>query len=349
MTSKLPGDLEPAEPGLEQLVRTLTSGGTAEELAGERTALAMFRANIHQTDQTRPLRTRIRARGHRRFRLVAVSSVAALVGGFAAAAYAEVLPAPLQHAAYQALHSIGVPDTKHGSNGVGHEKRASGSPHGRTPASSHPAAGSPGQSPASSSSRSPSAASGGAGAATVSATTAAGQIAAGSSATIQGRLAKAGQPVSGVRVRLWAHTAGRRWRFAGQATTTVAGTVKFTVPDLAANTQFRLTDPDGPASSALTVTVVPQVTTSLRVGSGGFRDYLSVSTKYAHLGDAVELQAYINGSWVELRKHLLGAAGKTEFVLSTQQLSGDQVRAVLLASRRHATAASSPMNVPASS
>ena len=134
MTSEFPADVGPEEPGLEQLLAALTRGPTADELAGEQAALAMFRANIHPPVPAaaatailpvpRPTR-RLRAPGLRRWRLAAVGTTVALVGGFAAAAYAAVLPAPVQHAAYQAFGVFGVPDSRH-SGAAGTHQPSSG-------------------------------------------------------------------------------------------------------------------------------------------------------------------------------------------------------------------------------
>jgi len=46
MISDLPGDIGPLDPAVDELFRTLTSEPTPAELAGEQSALAMFRANI---------------------------------------------------------------------------------------------------------------------------------------------------------------------------------------------------------------------------------------------------------------------------------------------------------------
>ena len=144
-------------------------------------------------------------------------------------------------------------------------------------------------------------------------------------------------------------TSGRplSWRFAGQATTGAQGTVAITTAALTTNARFRLTDPDGPVSPPVTVTVVPQITVQLTPGSRGVKDYLAVATVYARRGDTVVLQADSNGTWVDLRERRLNAAGRSVFVLGARQLKGDAVQVVLLATGRHAAAVSNQVTVPA--
>ncbi len=368
MTSEFPADLGPAEPGLEQLLAALTSGPTADELAGEQAALAMFRANIHPPVPAAAAATAIlpvphparprRAPVLRRWRLAAAGMTVALVGGFAAAAYAAVLPAPVQHAAYQAFHVLGVPDTRHSGAAGTHQGQSSsshpgshrGGPGPSHSAPSHSAAGSPApsRSATAGSSGTPANPSAPPGSATLTAAAAASQVAAGDSATIDGQLTRAGKAVSGVTVRLWERRADHlSWQFAGQATTGAQGTVAITTASLTTNARFRLTDPDGPVSPPVIVTVVPQITVQLTPGSRGVKDYLTVATVDAQRGDTVVLQVDSNGTWVDLRQRRLNAAGRTAFVLGARQLKGDAVQVVLLATGRHAAAVSNQVTVPA--
>ncbi len=367
MTSDFPADMGPPEPGLEQLLAALTRGPTAGELAGEQAALAMFRANIHppvpaaaSATAILPLPTRRpRARGLRRWRLAAVGTTVAVVGSFAAAAYAAVLPAPVQHAAYQALHVFGVPDSRHiGAAGTHQRPSSSSHPgsHRSGPAGparsapSHSVAGSPTPSLSATAGSAPNPASPPAptGSATMTAAAVASQIAAGDSVTIDGQLTRAAKPVAGVTVRMWERPAGHlSWHFAGQATTGAQGTVAITTSDLTTNATFRLTDPDGPVSPPVIVTVVPQISVQLTPGPRGVKDYLDVATQYAHRGDTVVLQVDRNGTWVNLRERPLNAAGRTTFVLDARQLKGDAMQVALLATRRHAAAVSNQVTVPA--
>jgi hypothetical protein len=364
MTSDFPADLGPAEPGLEQLLAALTCGPTADELAGEQAALAMFRANIHPPVPApaasatailpvpRPTR-RPRAPGLRRWRLAAAGTTVALVGGFAAAAYAAVLPAPVQHVAYQAFGVFGVPDTRHNGAAGTHQRQSSSShpgSHRGGPGASHSAAGSPAPSPSATagSSGNPGNPPAPTGSATMTAAAAASQVPAGDSVTIDGQLTRASKAVSGVTVRLWERPAGHlSWQFAGQATTGAEGTVAITTAGLTTNATFRLTDPDGPVSPPVIVTVVPQITAQLTPGPRGVKDYLTVATVDAQRGDTVVLQIDSNGTWVGLRDRRLNAAGRTAFVLGARQLKGDAVQVVLLGTGRHAAAVSNQVIVPA--
>src|ERR1700728_1224803 len=117
MKTDPPGDLGPGAPGLDQLLGLLTAGPTPDELARQTATLAMFRQNV------RPATARRRALVTRRLQL-AVAAVA-LVFAFAGAAYAEALPAPVQHVAYRVLAFAGGPAApRHASAPVGHHPPA---------------------------------------------------------------------------------------------------------------------------------------------------------------------------------------------------------------------------------
>jgi hypothetical protein len=380
MPSDLPGDLGPADPGLEQLLATLTSAATPDELSGEQRALAMFQANIHPpavgpgwfgpaAPATSPGAsadvpagpghpTRLRRRpGHPRLRLRLAAAAVILVGGLAAAAYAAVLPAPVQHMAYQAFHILGVPDSHHSRGTAGH---SNGSPshrgHGRgaTPGrSSHPArpgsssSASPRRSARTSVSPKPSSSGPGTPAASLTASAAASQIAAGGPVTIDGQLTRAGKPLGGVRVRLWERSLRHpAWQLVGHGTSSGHGAVTVTVPGLTIDARFRLTDPDGGPSNAVTVTVVPQVTASLVQGARGVKDYLHVATVYARPGDTVVLEGNQAGTWVAIRQQVLNARGRTVFVLGARRYKGVELQVVLVATGWHAAATSAQLTVP---
>ena len=147
MSSDLTDGAASADPGIDQLFRILTAGPTRDELAGERDALAMFRANAspaaglrapaaangtpvlpdgpsaHQatmpipagrpaTEPERQARRRVQWPARLSMRLAA-AGVVAIVGGTAAAAYAAALPAPVQNLAHQVLGIVGVPASHH--------------------------------------------------------------------------------------------------------------------------------------------------------------------------------------------------------------------------------------------
>jgi hypothetical protein len=125
-------------PGLGQLLSDLASPPLDSELAGQRAALAMFRAvRAEQAAEPAPApaaqprvirpatgklpRRLIPARKAQiGARLVAAAMFLALAGGFAAAGYAAALPAPLQRVAHQVLGFAGVPDSPSRQPGLTH-------------------------------------------------------------------------------------------------------------------------------------------------------------------------------------------------------------------------------------
>jgi len=379
MTSDFPGDprpdelgagagadLGPAEPGLARLITTLNSGPVGNELAGEQAALAMFRANFRPPaaaaggaapadtpgrDRTRPLRhtRRLWSPGFGRLRLAGLAA-ALVIGGFAAAAYNQALPAPVQQLAYDALHFAGVPKP--------HHSQASGSQPLPTPAhsgSTHAGRGHPGPSSGVHSSASPSAGpsakpSSGttpAGPVAVSAQAAASPIPAGTPATISAVVTAGGKADAGLAVTLMEHAVGTPgWQVAGHATTNGQGQVSFTTPDLGTNARFRVTDGKGDVSGPVLVQVTPSVATSLTLGPAGVKDYLAVSTQYAQPGNVVALQVMQDGSWVTLKTRRLNSSGATTFTFSATKQEGKTMRVVLLPTRFHAAAVSGSLTVP---
>jgi hypothetical protein len=391
MNSDLPGGLGPddlgpdglgAEPGLEQLLMALTADGTAGELAGEQAALAMFRAHVpsrsaagaltltepevHPAADRRQRQGWLRTGRIPRLRIAAVSA-AALVGGFAAAAYASALPAPVQHIAYDAFHYIGVPDNP-GDRASGRQpgtpstsrpgqhastSAATGAPHptpsGSGPHSSGPTKTSPGKPTTSTSpTSSPSPSTSPTGPAALSVSAGATQIPAGTPATISGQLTLGGTPDAGVYVRLMERGAGQvAWVRVARAKTDSHGDVSFTTPALAANARFRLAYATGTRSSAVPVTVTPGLSATLTRGAKGISDYVAVHATYARRGDVVQLQVLASGAWVTLKSGLLSASGRTAFKFSATKWAGDQVQVVLLATRRHGSASFSLGQAPA--
>lgn len=176
---------------------------------------------------------------------------------------------------------------------------------------------------------------------------AASQIPAGTAATLAGRLTAGGKPLAGMTVRLMEHAAGQRgWQVAGRASTDNEGDVTITVPSLITNASFVLTSPDGATSPVVRITVVPYVTAAVGLGSGGVKDYLTVSTLYAHRGDVVLAQVDRNGVWVNWQTGLLDRAGNAVFVLNAHRMQGQVFRVVLLATARHARAVSVQVTIP---
>jgi hypothetical protein len=166
MNSDLTDGGASADPGIDQLFRILTAGPTQAELAGEQSALAMFRANVSPLASPavgetpakvngtpvngRPanwatvpipagsLATEPKRHTRRRFRWptrlsvrLAAAGVVAIVGGTAAAAYAAALPAPVQDLAHQVLGGVGVPPAHHQHHAGRANRDHGGGPAGR--------------------------------------------------------------------------------------------------------------------------------------------------------------------------------------------------------------------------
>jgi hypothetical protein len=352
-------DTGPLGPGLSELFQTLTSAPAAGELAGEQAALAMFRENR----QPAAGRSRQRAgrlpgvSGRWGLRLAAAGTVL-LSGGLAAAAYAAVLPAAVQHAAHQVLGFAGVPDAHHHHQHASALPPGTGKTSGPGGQSSSPGAG--GRSP------SPGASPGAAAHATPTASTAAGSsapagpdrlsasapdslIAAGTPVTISGHLTtSAGAVVPGARVWLLERPGlAGEWRVAGSALSDSAGNAAVEVPLLGFNAAFRLAGPGGVISPAVLITVQPPVEATLSAGSKGIHDVLTVSTQYARRGNLVVLEVQAaDGSWSYLREQTLNAAGKTRFAVNARSLGNDLIRVELAATARHGESASAPVTVP---
>ena len=131
MSTARGGESSAFEPGLEHLIGALTASGHPQELAGREAARAAFCAAIEQptaagaagTASTRSPSNRSpspqSARRRRPIRMalparlaMAIAAVVAVLGGFTAAAAAQVLPAPVQRIAYSVLAPLGVPVTR---------------------------------------------------------------------------------------------------------------------------------------------------------------------------------------------------------------------------------------------
>jgi hypothetical protein len=355
VNSDLEGETSPLDPGLDQLFRTLTSGPAPGELAGEQSALAMFRENARPSAGPAADRGRFRrpswlsrkAAGPVRWGVRLAAAGALVMGGaVAAAAYTAVLPAPVQHFAYQMFRFAGVPDVNHGhssssSNGSHHSASGKPTSPGRSgPKPSGPASTQP------SGHASPTT-SAGAGQPQLSATAAASKISAGSEAVVDGQLTRSGRGVAGVTVTLLERPARQAtWQVAGTAQTNSSGNVAVSVSALATNAAFRLTA-SGSSSAIVTVKVIPLTTAELTLGAGGVADELVVSTLDAQAGNVVVLQVESSsGSWVNLRGRLLNSSGETQFAVSGKRLKNQVLRVVLLGTFRHAASVSNLVTVP---
>jgi hypothetical protein len=321
VSADIPG-LDPAEvadPALNGLVRALTADGTADELAGRQAALAMFRDS-----RRRPRRLRF---------AVSMSTAAAAVvlAGGAAAAYAAALPGPVQHIAYRALGSIGVPDTHRSAPsspvpGAGPSVPATPS----APAIAACRCQTPGSKPRTS----PGPGTGTAAAANLTLAATLAQIPANAGDVFSGQVTAGGRahprPEAGVRVQLSERVApGAGWRAAGSAVTDGNGEVTLTVVHLTSDASFRLTGPRGAVSSPVFVTVIPHVSLvvvpALRPGLAR----LTVGAPFAQAGDVVVLQELSGGVWHRVGVRRLGQDHLAFFTV-LRPLSGDVAYRVVI-------------------
>jgi hypothetical protein len=104
VSADFPGEGGLSETALDCLVRALTAGPTADELVTEDAALARFRSSARRPSRRLPYARRA---------ALAAAAVAVTLVGSTAAAYAAVLPAPVQHVAHRFLDRIGVPGVHH--------------------------------------------------------------------------------------------------------------------------------------------------------------------------------------------------------------------------------------------
>ena len=322
MSADLPGDagppdadlvddLWPDEPGLDILVGLLTSGPTPDELAGESAAREMYRASQGSAtavpELPDPEPTVITWAPRRRRRLAAAVTVA-VAAGIIAAAYSQMLPAPLQNAAYRVLGVVGVPKAQHPS-------RVPAGPRPTRPGTASQAAtGRAGRrniSPHSVSSGSASAA----GPFSLSVIAASHRIVAGRNAVLIARLDSRGKPVPGVQLTVLERIPGQSaWLTAGNATTAANGRAVVTVAALTTNAVFRLSGPHGARSRLVLVIVLPAV--SVSVTSGPTAAVLTASSPLADPGDVAVLQIRSEGLWVSLRERDLNNHEQVAFMVA---------------------------------
>jgi len=325
---------ELADPALNGLVRALTADGTAGELAGRPAALAMFRDS--------------RRRPRRRWFAVSLSSAAAAVvlAGGIGAAYAAVLPGPVQHIAYRMLGSIGVPDAHRpapSSEPSTSGARSSGAPHLATtaPPPTHPAS-APAGCPCPSRSPGPAAAPNLTLAATLT------RIPANAGDVFTGRLAVRGRPEAGVRLRLSEQAGnGGGWQSAGSAVTDRSGEVTLTVVHLTSNASFRLAAPGGAVSRPVLVTVIPPVYVAVIPGRLAGVDRVTVWAPSAQAGDTVVLQELSGGVWHRVGARVLGRYHLASFPVLVPLSGHVEYRVVLPATAAHGWSASRRVRVAA--
>jgi hypothetical protein len=359
MSAKLPDDpagLGPADPRLTGLLSALTADPAPGELAGESAALAMFREHARpEAARLAPRGTMRRPGGGPRAPWLAAAAVV-VIGGFGGAAYAAVLPAPVQHVAFRVLGFAGVSDSRHHGG-----QRAAARPPGRARPPASPGTSRASQPPAGSSSppaRSGSPATGRprasgsarppvSGPVRLSLTAAGPQIAAGGSEEFTGRLAGSAGGRAGIPVSLVERAAGQPgWHLAASARTQSDGSVVLTVSSLSTNAVFRLIGPHRSRSAPVRVIVVPAVSVSIVSGPAGRAARLTVSAPLAAPGDPVVLQVRYGAGWLSVKEHRLRGDGQARFGVRrrTQDLT---YRVVLPATRTHGRSVSSPVLDPA--
>lgn len=329
MSTHRPDMPEPHDHALDHLFRVLTADGSAEELACKDDALTMFRDNRHP-----PRRPRRRLGFASPMRMAVAAAV--IVGGIAGAAYGAALPAPVQHLAYRMLDRIGVPDAHHPSPSSSTHPAVTPAPSSApAPASSAPAsaaaacpcqAGKPGTAAARS----------------LLLTAARTQVPAYGDDVLSGLLASGGQPEPGVRVRLFEHAGGLPgWRLAGSATTDHSGEVTFDVRHLTSNASFRLAAPDGTASTAVLITVIPPVYVHLAPGQRPGTGILTVSSQFADAGDAVVLDELSGTVWQSIGEQVLNWDHQASFTVAIPRSGNRVYRVVLLPTAAHGSSVSS--------
>ncbi len=343
MSTARGGEQSPAEhgsrePGLDHLIRALTADGFPHELAGRDAALAAFRAasrEKHRRPRFAPPRG---LRMPTRLSTVAAALVAG-VTGVTAAAYAQALPAPVQHIAYSVLAPFGVPNSQ-GPVSPAPSRAAPGStPGSATTGGHHTASPSP-----SSPHPTPSASAAKAGSALVL-TVGRVRLPAAETDAISGKLTHRGQPEAGVRVRLLEQVAGSPgWRQAGNGVTGPRGRVRFGALRITRNAVFRLAASGGAGSAQVSVTAIPRV--QLWLVPGLTTDRLVAAARFGDPGDSVVLQRLSGGTWEAIATQTLGAAHRAIFDVPVTAAAGADYRAVLQATGVHGAGVSGPVRPP---
>jgi hypothetical protein len=321
------GEHGPAEPGLDHLIRALTADGFPHELAGRDAALAAFRAASREERRRPRFALPRELRMPTRLTTVAATLVAG-IAGVTAAAYAQALPAPVQHIAYSVLAPFGVPNSQSSASPAPVGTKPGSAP-GSAPGTGAPSAGSPSPSHPS---PAPSVSPAKAGSALVL-TVGRVQLPAGETDVISGWLTYRGQPEPGVRVRLLKQAAGAAgWQRVDSAVTGPRGRVRFGPVRITKNTAFRLAVSGGADSSQVSVTAIPRV--QLWLVPGRATDRLVAVARFGAPGDTVVLQRLSGGTWQAITTQTLGPAHRTVFAVPIIAAGADY-RAVLQATSVH--------------
>ncbi len=333
MRADFPAGPEHPDPSLDGLVRALTADGSADELAGRQAALAMFR--------------RSRRRPRRRFAFpMSTAAAAVVIVGAITAAYAAVLPAPVQHVAFRMLNGIGVPDAHHPPPSAGAPPGTTSLPtttsNSARPATPKVRVSATVACPCRTGTQGTSAPQ------TLVLTAAYARIPADGDDVLSGRLARGGRAEPGVRVRLLERVAGRpAWTVAGSAVTDGQGDVILTVMNLTSNASFRLAAKGRQVSLPVRITVIPPV--SLRLAPGGRPgvDTLTATASFADTGDVVVLQKLSAGSWISVGQRTLDLAHLATFTVRIPESGYREYRVVIKPTGSHGSSVSGRVRVAA--
>jgi len=326
----------PVEPGLDVLLGLLTSGPTLDELAGEDTALEMYRACQRPAIVTLGPRVprSVARRQARRRRWLAAAGTVATAAALTVAAYTQALPAPLQNAAYHVLGFVGVPRAHHVGRARG-DARPTRPARPRTHRASRAVDIPPAPVASPSPVPTPAKAAFSPDPASLSIGVARYRIVAGQGAVLVGRLTEQGKAVPGARLWLLERTSGgRAWHIAGQATTGPRGRAVVIVPDLTSNAMFRFRGPHGAVSGPVRVIVVPSVFVRLVPGPSGKADIVTANSPRAAPGDEVILQVRLGGRWVTVQARGLRTDNRARFVVKAAGVRR-AYRVVLVATSAH--------------
>jgi hypothetical protein len=326
------------EPGLDQLISALTADGYLHELAGRDVALAAFRSARKQP--RRRLRPNLQPGGSARLGAVAAAAMATLAG-LTAAAYAQALPAPMQHFAYSVLSSIGVPNSETVPPDHPHAAEAARRPATRSRHAPARQRKSRAVCPCSARTTRPAIKG-----STLTIAAARIQFPANGWDDFRGTLTHHGRPERGVRLMLLEQTADASgWQRVGSGLTGPQGGIRVGIAHLTQNATFEWAAPDGVASSPISVTVIPHVSLWRAAAKLG-TDRLMVSSRFGDVGDVVVLEALSGSSWQRVASEPLNAAHRASFELPAATSGGQYYRAVLQATAAHGASVSEQVFEP---
>jgi hypothetical protein len=327
------------------LLGLLTSGPALDELAGEDTALEMYRACQRPAIVTLGPRVPrpVASRQARRRRWLAAAGTVATAAALTVAAYTQSLPAPLQNVAYHVLGFVGVPRAHHAGRARG-DARPTRPVQPRTHSAS-PAIGTP-PAPVAPVSPQPTPAQAAFAPDPASLSIAArDRIVAGQRVVLVGRLTEQGRAMPGARLWLLERTPGARaWHTAGQATTGPHGRAVVIVPDLTRNAVFRFRGPHDALSRPVRVIVVPSVFARLMPDPQGKAATVTAGSPLAAPGDEVILQVRLGGRWVTVQARDLYTDNRVRFVVKVASVRR-AYRVVLAATSAHGRSVSNAVIV----